>query len=168
MFLDVAAGTILTGLLSFMVDPQPTTGSIVTTAADKKRFAADSLAFNMKNPTFRKLFPNWVEIAESAALQQPQSQQQQQGQAGTQQQGAGHPAQPAGAGPAAEGEHANGGPAHAAGANGAAAGAGQHNPTQQGGGQGSSALTIAIVVVLLAMAVAPFLSIRAGLRLPGS
>ena len=34
-----SVGTILTGLLSFMHDPQPTTGSITTTPEDKKRCA---------------------------------------------------------------------------------------------------------------------------------
>ncbi|KAG2485390.1 hypothetical protein HYH03_015876 [Edaphochlamys debaryana] len=56
-----SVGTILTGLLSFMYDTQATTGSITTSKQDKERMAAESLAFNCKNPTFRKLFPNWVE-----------------------------------------------------------------------------------------------------------
>ncbi len=56
-----SVGTILTGLLSFMYDTQATTGSITSTKHEKERMARDSLAFNAKNPTFRKLFPNWVE-----------------------------------------------------------------------------------------------------------
>ncbi|GLC45584.1 Ubiquitin-conjugating enzyme E2 34 [Pleodorina starrii] len=56
-----SVGTILTGLLSFMYDTQSTTGSITTTKQDKERMARESLAFNIKNPTFRKLFPSWVE-----------------------------------------------------------------------------------------------------------
>ncbi|GAX82494.1 hypothetical protein CEUSTIGMA_g9921.t1 [Chlamydomonas eustigma] len=60
-----SVGTILTGLLSFMHDPQPTTGSINTSVEEKKRFASDSLGFNMKATTFRKLFPEWVEEFEA-------------------------------------------------------------------------------------------------------
>jgi ubiquitin-conjugating enzyme E2 J2 len=43
------------------VATQATTGSITTSKQDKERFARDSLAFNVKNATFKKLFPNWVE-----------------------------------------------------------------------------------------------------------
>lgn len=57
-----SVGTILTGLMSFMSDTQPTSGSINSSTADKKKFAAESLAFNLKSPAFRKLFPDWVEI----------------------------------------------------------------------------------------------------------
>eukprot|EP00775_Hariotina_reticulata_P003615 gene3615-3879_t len=46
-----SVGTILTGLLSFMYDNQPTTGSITTSKAEKHRLAKDSLAFNAKNAT---------------------------------------------------------------------------------------------------------------------
>ncbi|KAH8521225.1 hypothetical protein H0E87_002329, partial [Populus deltoides] len=42
-------------------DNSPTTGSVNTTAADKRRLAKDSLAFNCKNAAFRKLFPEYVE-----------------------------------------------------------------------------------------------------------
>lgn len=56
-----SASSILTGLLSFMMDNSPTTGSVNTTAAEKQRLAKASLAFNCKNPTFRKLFPEYVE-----------------------------------------------------------------------------------------------------------
>lgn len=56
-----SVSTILTGLLSFMYDAQPTTGSIQTTKEEKLRLAKQSLAWNAKNPTFRKLFADWVE-----------------------------------------------------------------------------------------------------------
>uniref|UniRef100_A0A0A0L9H6 E2 ubiquitin-conjugating enzyme n=1 Tax=Cucumis sativus TaxID=3659 RepID=A0A0A0L9H6_CUCSA len=56
-----SVSSILTGLLSFMMDNSPTTGSVNTTAAEKERLAKASLAFNCKNPTFRKLFPEYVE-----------------------------------------------------------------------------------------------------------
>ncbi|KAG8643169.1 ubiquitin-conjugating enzyme E2 34 [Manihot esculenta] len=56
-----SASSILTGLLSFMMDNSPTTGSVNTTDAEKARLAKASLAFNCKNSTFRKLFPEYVE-----------------------------------------------------------------------------------------------------------
>ncbi|KAK8629221.1 hypothetical protein V6N13_078072 [Hibiscus sabdariffa] len=56
-----SVSSILTGLLSFMMDNSPTTGSVNTTAAEKLRLAKTSLAFNCKNPTFRKLFPEYVD-----------------------------------------------------------------------------------------------------------
>ncbi|XLT03138.1 hypothetical protein HN51_052489, partial [Arachis hypogaea] len=39
---------ILTGLLSFMMDNSPTTGSVNTTSAEKQRLAKSSLSFNCK------------------------------------------------------------------------------------------------------------------------
>ncbi|KAB1218273.1 Ubiquitin-conjugating enzyme E2 34 [Morella rubra] len=56
-----SVSSILTGLLSFMMDNSPTTGSVNTTVPEKQRLAKASLAFNCKNPTFRKLFPEYVE-----------------------------------------------------------------------------------------------------------
>ncbi|KAI9093957.1 hypothetical protein K1719_026955 [Acacia pycnantha] len=56
-----SVSSILTGLLSFMMDNSPTTGSVDTTTAEKQRLAKTSLAFNCKNPTFRKMFPEYVE-----------------------------------------------------------------------------------------------------------
>ncbi|KZV43465.1 hypothetical protein F511_09908 [Dorcoceras hygrometricum] len=56
-----SVSSILTGLLSFMMETGPTTGSVTTTAEEKQRLARSSLAFNCKNPTFRKLFPEYVE-----------------------------------------------------------------------------------------------------------
>ena len=57
-----SVSSILTGLLSFMMDNSPTTGSVNTSAAEKQRLAKASLAFNCKNPAFRKLFPEYVEM----------------------------------------------------------------------------------------------------------
>ncbi|KAF3571201.1 hypothetical protein F2Q69_00060954 [Brassica cretica] len=56
-----SVSSILTGLLSFMMDTSPTTGSVNTTVAEKQQLAKSSLAFNCKTPAFRKLFPEYVE-----------------------------------------------------------------------------------------------------------
>lgn len=57
--------TILMGLYSFMMDNKPTTGSIETSTVSKRTFAADSLAYNVKNDKmFCSLFPEYVELYE--------------------------------------------------------------------------------------------------------
>ncbi|XP_042048096.1 ubiquitin-conjugating enzyme E2 34-like [Salvia splendens] len=56
-----SVSSILNGLLSFMMDNSPTTGSVSSTDAEKKRLASTSLAFNCKIPTFKKLFPEYLE-----------------------------------------------------------------------------------------------------------
>merc|ERR1719253_750153 len=54
--------TILMGLCSFMLDTKPTTGSIETSAATKRKLAKESLEYNVKNgKTFCALFPEYVE-----------------------------------------------------------------------------------------------------------
>ncbi|XP_058108756.1 ubiquitin-conjugating enzyme E2 34-like isoform X2 [Magnolia sinica] len=55
-----SVASILTGLLSFMMDNSPTTGSISTTVADKQHLAQMSLAYNCKSAIFRKMFPEYV------------------------------------------------------------------------------------------------------------
>lgn len=56
--------TILMGLYSFMMDNKPTTGSIETTAATKRKLAGESLEYNVKDKNFRALFPEYVELWE--------------------------------------------------------------------------------------------------------
>ncbi len=56
-----SVGTILNGLLSFMYENNITTGSISSSKADKRRLASVSLEQNLRNPMFRKLFPEWIE-----------------------------------------------------------------------------------------------------------
>lgn len=55
-----SVATILTGLLSFMLSDEITTGSIRGTDAEKKAFAASSHAWNLKNPKFKAIFPEYA------------------------------------------------------------------------------------------------------------
>ncbi|KAL2919176.1 Ubiquitin-conjugating enzyme E2 6 [Polyrhizophydium stewartii] len=48
-----SVSTILTGMLSFMLEDEPTTGSIVTTPAEKRLLAKKSRQWNSANQTFR-------------------------------------------------------------------------------------------------------------------
>lgn len=57
-----SVSTIITGLISFMVESSPTLGSIDTTVHKKKQLAKQSLDFNVKDATFAKLFPNLVTL----------------------------------------------------------------------------------------------------------
>ncbi|CAG9855893.1 unnamed protein product [Phyllotreta striolata] len=52
-----SVSTILTGLLSFMLEKSPTLGSIETTDYDKRQFAYQSLDYNLKDKCFCDLFP---------------------------------------------------------------------------------------------------------------
>ena len=56
-----SVGTLLNGILSFMLETTQTFGSMETTTADKKRFASLSRIENSKNATFRELFPQYVD-----------------------------------------------------------------------------------------------------------
>ncbi|XP_053672604.1 ubiquitin-conjugating enzyme E2 J2 [Anopheles nili] len=56
-----SVATILTGLLSFMLEATPTMGSCETTIHEKRRYAQQSLEFNMKNEVFQELFPEICE-----------------------------------------------------------------------------------------------------------
>jgi len=57
-----SVSTILTGLYSFMVETGPTLGSIETTTAQKRKFARQSLDFNVRDSNFCKLFPDLVDL----------------------------------------------------------------------------------------------------------
>jgi len=52
-----SVGTILTGLLSFMLETTPTLGSIESSEYEKRQYAQASAMYNLKNKTFRELFP---------------------------------------------------------------------------------------------------------------
>jgi ubiquitin-conjugating enzyme E2 J2 len=54
--------TILLGLSSFMLEEAVTYGSISSTDAYKRQCATESLAHNVKDRTFRELFPELVDI----------------------------------------------------------------------------------------------------------
>lgn len=56
-----SVATILTGLLSFMLETTPTLGSCDSTTYEKRKYASQSLEFNMKNEVFRELFPEVCE-----------------------------------------------------------------------------------------------------------
>ena len=55
----------LTGLLSFMLSDEMTTGSVTSTDAHKRAFAARSHAWNLTQPRFREAFP---EVSSSRSL----------------------------------------------------------------------------------------------------
>lgn len=57
-----SVSTIITGLISFMAETAPTLGSIETSSYQKKKFAKQSLDYNVQDPTFSKLFPHLVTL----------------------------------------------------------------------------------------------------------
>jgi len=56
-----SVATILTGLLSFMLEKSPTVGSVDSTDKEKRQFAYDSLEFNIRDKIFVELFPDLVD-----------------------------------------------------------------------------------------------------------
>ncbi|KAL2749377.1 ubiquitin-conjugating enzyme E2 J2 [Vespula maculifrons] len=57
-----SVSTILTGLLSFMIEKSPTFGSITTTDYEKRELAMQSLEYNLRDKMFCELFPETVEV----------------------------------------------------------------------------------------------------------
>jgi len=55
-----SVATILTGLLSFMLEKSPTLGSIETTDFDKRQFSIKSHEYNLKDKVYCDLFPDLV------------------------------------------------------------------------------------------------------------
>lgn len=55
-----SVSSILTGLLSFMLEDSSALGTMVTLRKEKLQFAYDSLEFNLKNHNFTTLFPDLV------------------------------------------------------------------------------------------------------------
>lgn len=56
-----SVATILTGLLSFMLSDEMTTGSVTTTVADKKAYARLSHAWNIQQKRFKEAFPEYCD-----------------------------------------------------------------------------------------------------------
>ncbi|KAH8103916.1 UBC-like protein [Cristinia sonorae] len=54
-----SVATILTGLLSFMLSDEMTTGSVTTSDADKRAYAARSHAWNLEQRRFKEAFPDF-------------------------------------------------------------------------------------------------------------
>ncbi|KAJ8327992.1 hypothetical protein BDV3_005312 [Batrachochytrium dendrobatidis] len=52
-----SVSTILTGLLSFMLEDHATTGSITTSSAEKRQLASKSKKWNLSSPKFKEVFP---------------------------------------------------------------------------------------------------------------
>ncbi|KAL6059464.1 Ubiquitin-conjugating enzyme, variant 2 [Balamuthia mandrillaris] len=65
-----SVGSILTGLLSFMLEDKPTAGSIQTSDSEKRQFARHSMEFNKKDPMFKKLFSHLIERYEREAQEE--------------------------------------------------------------------------------------------------
>lgn len=59
-----SVSTILTGLLSFMLETSPTLGSIETSDYEKRQLAYRSLSFNLADSIFKEQFPLLVEEIE--------------------------------------------------------------------------------------------------------
>ncbi|KAJ7230359.1 UBC-like protein [Mycena pura] len=56
-----SVSTILTGLLSFMLSDEMTTGSVTSTDGHKRAFAARSHAWNIQQARFREAFPEYCD-----------------------------------------------------------------------------------------------------------
>ncbi|OUC47502.1 ubiquitin--protein ligase [Trichinella nativa] len=65
-----SVSTILTGLLSFMLESTPTYGSIVTTDEAKQKLARRSILYNLQSAVVRDLFPEEYEEMKKLTMQQ--------------------------------------------------------------------------------------------------
>jgi len=65
-----SVGSILSGLLSFMLDSTQTLGSIDMSEQQRKILAKKSLEENVKDKDFRTLFPEFVELYKTKKEQQ--------------------------------------------------------------------------------------------------
>ncbi|VDO03692.1 unnamed protein product [Rodentolepis nana] len=81
-----SVSTILTGLLSFMLEDTPTMGSVSTSLSEKRQLAKESLEYNMKNPIFVELFPDVVTELQSKQKLSESSSPSRNGQAGVENQ----------------------------------------------------------------------------------
>eukprot|EP00455_Lapot_gusevi_P030780 TRINITY_DN3315_c0_g1_i2.p1 TRINITY_DN3315_c0_g1~~TRINITY_DN3315_c0_g1_i2.p1 ORF type:complete len:183 (-),score=25.38 TRINITY_DN3315_c0_g1_i2:170-718(-) len=68
-----SVSSILSGLLSFMLESTPTVGSVETSDYAKRDLATKSLAFNLKDVTFCKLFPHHQQTFERLQAQRQAS-----------------------------------------------------------------------------------------------
>ena len=59
-----SVASILTGLQSFFYENTATTGSVTCSKRERRRLATASAAFNEKNPSFRKVFPDLIGTGE--------------------------------------------------------------------------------------------------------
>lgn len=74
-----SVSTILTGLLSFMVETSPTLGSVETSEYQKKQLAGSSGVFNLTDVIFCELFPD---ICEEIRSTQPKDESKVQNESG--------------------------------------------------------------------------------------
>lgn len=68
-----SVATILTGLLSFMLERAPTMGSIETSEHEKRVLAARSHSVNLDNKHFRELFPDLVRVSREMVKEQEEA-----------------------------------------------------------------------------------------------
>ena len=62
-----SVGTILTGLLSFMLESIPTYGCIETSDDVKRQYASQSMGYNLREPAFVTHFPDAKAPGQAAA-----------------------------------------------------------------------------------------------------
>lgn len=63
-------GTIITGLISFMQDNERSTGCEITTYNQKVYYAKSSMAFNMADPVFTRIFEDHIKFLEKYKYQE--------------------------------------------------------------------------------------------------